>query len=121
VRIPIVVVIAASQAGCINVVAGSDGPGRRPGLVPLYSASVEPDGVHIVADSHGCTAEDSFEPLVYRDGGNPGSKWYHVRFDRLSVDRCDNLVPGGVELVYTFTRLGLPSDARIVVDNPTNR
>lgn len=120
VRIAIMVLLAAGQAGCINIVTGNDS-GRRPGLVPLYSATVERDGVHIVADSHGCTSEDSFDPFVYRDGGDAGSNWYHVRFERLSVDRCDDFVPGGVELVYSFTRLGLPADARIVVDNPTNR
>ena len=120
-RTALVMVLAATQAGCINIVASSDGSGRRPGLVPLYSASVQSDGVHIVADSHGCTSADSFEPFVYRDGGDSDSHWYHVRFERLSVDRCEAFVPGGVDLVYSFTRLGLPSDARIIVDNPTNR
>jgi hypothetical protein len=116
---------AAALSGCVyiedNSEIGRPGGGGRPGLAPLYAASVERDGVHIWADSHGCTGEDSFQTVVFRDGGRPDSGWFHVRFERLSVDQCEAFVPGGVELVYSFTRLGLPPDANVIVDNPTNR
>ena len=94
---------------------------RRPGLVPLYGASVGADGVHIRAPSNGCTAEDSFNVVTYPAGGGPGNNTFHVRFERLSPDRCRARMPDGVELTYSFTRLGLPSDATIVFDNPINR
>lgn len=117
---------ALAASGCVYIDGDDDGgPNRgwsgRPGLVPLYASWVAPDGVHIRADSHGCTAEDSFNVVTYRDGGDPQSNTFHVRFERLAPDRCRAFLPDGVELAYSFTRLGLPADAVIIVDNPISR
>jgi hypothetical protein len=117
------VAAAIALSGCIIVsdvdVPGPGYDGGR-GVERLYAASVEPGGVRIRVASNGCTTEDSFDVDVNR-AGPPGERRFWVRFERENRDRCEAVLPDGVELFFTNGRLGLPGDGQISIANPIGR
>lgn len=83
----------------------------RPGA--LYAAAVADDEIIIRVRSYGCTEKGDFDVDVDREG-----RRYDVAFDRDRRDRCEDDVPGGVELRYSFAELGIPSGAAVKIENP---
>jgi hypothetical protein len=90
----------------------------RAGL--LYAAEVNPRGpaeVSITVHSNGCTQKEHFHADVDRQDGNR----YRVRFERTTEDNCKALMPEGRRLTWSFSELGIPSDAQVVIANRVGR
>jgi hypothetical protein len=121
-KIGAVVVAASSLGGCVIVDADVqegawDGYGRG-GL--LYAAEVSargPSEISIVAHSNGCTQKEHFHADVDHEDGER----YRVRFERTTQDNCKALMPEGRRMTWSFSELGLPSDARVVIANRVGR
>lgn len=114
--------LAASLGACVIVdadVQEGDWSGyRSSGL--LYGAEVSgrgPSEVSITAHSNGCTQKEHFHADVDRQDGNR----YRVRFERQTEDNCKALVPEGKRMTWSFSELGIPSDAQLVIVNRVGR
>ncbi|MCG8441602.1 MAG: hypothetical protein MI723_07335 [Caulobacterales bacterium] len=86
------------------------------GLERLYSANIAEEGVQVRVASNGCTSEDSFDAVVEEHRGS-----YEIVLERKNPDRCRALTPDGVELLFTWAALGVPSDGEITIVNPVGR
>jgi len=68
--------------------------------------------------SNGCTNKDSFDAVAT---GSPRAGWaFDVALTRYFPDRCEAILPQGVELVWTLDELGLPPSARVALTNPVD-
>jgi hypothetical protein len=67
-------------------------------------------------ESNGCTTRDDLMPVVsqYR-GAATITLW------RVSEDKCDEPIPGGVEVRWTFEEMGLPAGTDVRVGNTYER
>ena len=73
--------------------------------------------ISITAQSNGCTQKEHFEPTV-RDRGDAR---FDVGFRRIKPDNCKALVPDGRSMTWTFSELGIPANARLMLMNPIGR
>jgi hypothetical protein len=73
--------------------------------------------VTIVANSNGCTEKSQFQPSVNKSGDNR----YQVGFRRTVEDRCRALMAEGKRLTWTYSELGVPAGAQIVLMNRIGR
>ena len=73
--------------------------------------------ITITAQSNGCTQKEHFEPTV-RDRGDAR---FDVGFRRTKPDTCKALVPDGRSMTWTFSELGIPANARLMLMNPIGR
>lgn len=117
-----VAMLAAMSSACVIVdadVQEADWANYgRGGL--LYGAEVSPRGpseVAITVRSNGCTQKEHFHADVDREEGNR----YRVRFERTTDDNCKALMPEGRRLVWSYSELGIPSDAQVVIANRVGR
>jgi hypothetical protein len=87
------------------------GPGT---LEPVQAAAVARDQAVFWVSSNGCTTRDDLTPVVsqYR-GASTITLW------RTGEDACDQPVPGGVEVRWTFEEMGLPPGTPVRVGNPS--
>jgi len=121
-KIGAVAMLASALGACVIVDAdveegAFDGHGRA-GL--LYGAEVNPRGpaeISIIVHSNGCTQKEHFHADIDREDDNR----YRVRFERTTEDRCKAFMPEGRRITWSFSELGLPSDARVVIANRIGR
>ncbi|MAF57585.1 hypothetical protein [Ponticaulis sp.] len=106
-------------AGCVIIDADSDGYSSHYSSHDdrVYSADVSGDTVTVRVPSNGCTDKSYFEVDVDREDHNT----FYVEFEREREDHCRALMPEGVELVYSFSELGIPAGASVVIENPVGR
>lgn len=110
--------VALLSAGCVVIDADTDGDwDHHFSDDRLYSANITEDAVIIRVPASGCTSKESFSVDVDREGNNT----FVVEFDREREDYCRMLQPEGEELVYTFSELGIPTGASVVIENPVGR
>ena len=88
----------------------AEGPGQ---IEPVHAAAIVQDQAVFWVSSNGCTRKADLNPTVRTDGD--GSV---IPLRRVKEDRCRNVRPEGVELRWSFQELGLPSGARVSVENP---
>lgn len=79
--------------------------------------SVRGPEITITAHSNGCTQKEHFEPTV-RDRGD---QKFDVGFRRETPDNCKALVPDGRRMTWTFSELGIPANARLMLMNSIGR
>ena len=85
----------------------------------LLGADISARGpeITITAQSNGCTQKEHFKPTV-RDRGD---QRFDVGFRRTQEDHCKALVPDGRAMTWTFSELGIPANARLMLLNPVGR
>jgi len=114
-------VAAAMLTGCVIVdadVRESDW-GAHGDFGYLFGAEVsgrDPE-ITIIARSNGCTEKSDFDFVVR----NRGDDEFDVGFRRERQDNCKALVPEGRRMTWTFTELGIPRQARVMILNPVGR
>ncbi|HBH89350.1 hypothetical protein [Ponticaulis sp.] len=110
---------ALLAAGCVIIDADSDGYSSHYASHDdrVYSADVSGDTVTVRVPSNGCTDKSYFKVDVDREDHNT----FYVEFEREREDHCRGLMPEGVELVYSFSELGIPAGASVVIENPVGR
>ena len=119
----IVFAAAAGMAlsGCVIVDADVK-PGDwddHGGFGYVISAEVSPRGpdITITAHSNGCTNKEDFDPIVK----SRGDDHFAVGFRRRAPDHCKALMAEGRTMTWSFSELGLPRDARVMILNPVGR
>jgi hypothetical protein len=112
--------VGMALSGCVivdaNVKADWEDHG---GFGYVMSAEVSPRGpdITITAHSNGCTNKEDFEPIVKARGDGH----FDVGFRRREPDHCKALMPEGRTMTWSFSELGLPRDAGVMVLNPVGR
>ncbi|MEM1406213.1 MAG: hypothetical protein AAGG59_05520, partial [Bacteroidota bacterium] len=94
---------------------GGTGP-ILPKIEPLLGASVFEDKLVIRVKSGGCTKKEHFRIDINR--GVTGIPPFFVTVTRLVDDHCRAFLPNGIELIYTFTELGLDNGTDLIFTNP---
>jgi hypothetical protein len=82
-------------------------------LEPVHAAAVARDQAVFWVSSNGCTAKADLTPIVRHQGDEAV-----ITLRRLREDRCHRPVADGVEVRWTFQEMGLPSGARVSINNP---
>jgi hypothetical protein len=82
-------------------------------IEPIHAAAIAQDQAVFWVSSNGCTRKADLNPTIRTEGD--GSI---ITLRRVKEDRCRNVRPEGVELRWSFQELGLPSGARVSVENP---
>ncbi|GAA0610046.1 hypothetical protein GCM10009422_01060 [Brevundimonas kwangchunensis] len=82
-------------------------------IEPIHAAAIAQDQAVFWVSSNGCTRKADLNPMVRTEGD--GSI---ITLRRVKEDRCRNVHPEGVEFRWSFQELGLPSGARVSVENP---
>ena len=108
-----------SLAGCVIVDADVDESDFRysSDAERLYSADIMDDSISIRVAASGCTTKDFFEV----DIDHRGKDKFSVEFERTRRDYCRMSQPNGEKLTYSFSELGLPAGAEIILENPVGR
>ena len=104
------VAVLAGACASTGAVSTAGMPGQ---LEPIHAAAFTRDTAVFWVSSNGCTRKADLNPTVRTDGD--GSV---ITLRRVKEDRCRNVRPEGVELRWSFQELGLPSGARVSVENP---
>jgi len=116
-----VAVLGAALGGCVIVDADvQEGDWSRFSGGLLYGAEISargPSEVSIIAHSNGCTQKEHFRPDIDRESSNR----FRVRFERTTEDNCKAFVPEGKRMTWSFSELGIPSDAQVVIANRVGR
>ena len=110
--------LLAMAAGCATqdrpAALAPDQAAALPGQVePVHAAVIAQDQAVFWVTSNGCTAKADLQPVVARTAD--GSV---ITVRRLKEDRCQQPQPDGIEVRWSFEELGLPSGARLSVENP---
>lgn len=82
-------------------------------LEPLYSATAGRDMLAIRVASNGCTKKEDFAVFVEKTLAGP-----RIAFGRKTLDRCRSFAKGQIELMFTWSELGLDGRAPVFVANP---
>ncbi len=90
--------------------AAVDLPGQ---IEPIHAAAIADDTAVFWVSSNGCTHKADLTPVVRRARAGPV-----ITLRRLKEDRCDQRLPQGVEISWSFQELGLEPGARVTVENP---
>lgn len=113
--------LAATTAGCVIVDAEVDGDNYNPRYSKdaerVYSASIDENSITINVAASGCTNEAFFEPEI----DHKGDDVFAVEFVRQRRDYCKMLQPNGEKLTYSFSSLGLPAGAQVMLVNPVGK
>ena len=113
----------ALLAGCANIQALLGGADARPAAVSVpgtqesvQAAAIGQGQAVFWVGSNGCTTREDLMPVVsqYR-GAATITLW------RVSEDKCDEPIPGGVEVRWTFEEMGLPAGTDVRVGNTYER
>lgn len=83
----------------------------------VYSADIGADSITLRVAASGCTTKEFFEP----DVGHSGDDEFTVEFERVRRDYCKMLQPEGEKLTWSFSELGLPAGAEVILENPVGR
>ncbi len=94
----------------VETAAAVDLPGQ---IEPIHAAAIADDTAVFWVSSNGCTHKADLTPVVRRARAGPV-----ITLRRLKEDRCDQRLPQGVEISWSFQELGLEPGARVTVENP---
>jgi len=109
----------ALLTGCASLQSLLPGSGPAPAAVSVpgtqesvQAAAIGQGQAVFWVESNGCTTRDDLMPVVsqYR-GAATITLW------RVSADKCDEPIPGGVEVRWTFEEMGLPPGTDVRVGN----
>ncbi len=88
--------------------------GDMPGaLEAIHAAAFTGDEALFKVASNGCTQKSDIQPVVQHT-----PSFALVTLRRIKEDTCEQVVVGGVEVVYSFDELGLKPGEHIRVNNP---
>jgi len=113
----------ALLTGCASIQSLLPGAGSAPAAVSVpgtqesvQAAAIGQGQAVFWVQSNGCTTRDDLMPVVsqYR-GAATITLW------RVSEDDCDDPVPGGIEVRWTFEEMGLPPGTDVRVGNTYER
>lgn len=82
-------------------------------IEPIHAAAIAQDQAVFWVSSNGCTRKDDLAVMVRRSGNASV-----ITLRRIKEDRCEALLPQGVEMRWSFDELGLEPGARVTVENP---
>ena len=113
------VALTTVAAGCVIVDADVDDHNMRysSGAERVYAADISDDAITLRVAASGCTSKDFFEV----DIDHRGDSDFAVEFDRTRRDYCEMFQPDGETLTWTFSELGIPAGATIILENPVGR
>ena len=106
----------ASRSGPMPTEPEEPGPGAPSADAEqeaIYSAGLGREGLTVRVNSNGCTKLADFRVQVL--DGYPAPT---VILHRVQPDNCRSLVAGGVDLLFSWTKLKLPKSSPIVLANP---
>jgi hypothetical protein len=108
--------------GCIIIDADDDGfradfSTDRYEYGTVYGADVSGSSVAFIVSSNGCTDRSFFDFDILDDDGDV----FEIGVRRVRQDHCKALVPEGVEIGWTYSEMGLPDDAEVIVRNRVRR
>jgi hypothetical protein len=108
--------------GCIIIDADDDGfradfSTDRYEYGTVYGADVSGNSVAFIVSSNGCTDRSFFDFDILDDDGDV----FEIGVRRVRQDHCKALVPEGVEIGWTYSEMGLPDDAEVIVRNRVRR
>lgn len=111
--------LTALLAGCVIIDAErNDMTARYSGDAErVYSANIGADAITLRVAASGCTTKEFFNADIDHLGGEK----FSVEFERTRRDYCKMLQPEGETLSWSFSELGLPAGAVIVLENPVGR
>ncbi len=111
--------MALTTAGCVIVDADVKDLDARysSDAERVYSAKIEDNTITLRVAASGCTTKDFFEADVDHKGGDT----FKVEFEREKRDYCKMMQPNGEKLSWTFSELGLPDGANVILVNPVGR
>ncbi len=101
---------ATALGGCVVVAGDFDDHDHFTSGGDVMGSVVDSRGVTITAPSNGCTDRSYYDVDVDRDDGA-----YEVSFERVRADHCRALLRDGVQLTWSFSELGIPEGARVIV------
>lgn len=82
-------------------------------IEPIHAAAIAQDQAVFWVSSNGCTRKDDLTVVVRRSGDASV-----ITLRRIKEDRCEAILPQGVEMRWSFDELGLAPGARVTVENP---
>lgn len=111
--------LALTTAGCVIVDADVDEFDARYSrdAERLYSAKISEDTITIRVAASGCTTKEFFDVDIDHEGGDT----FSVEFERQRRDYCKMMQPDGEKLTWSFSELGLPAGAKVILENPVGR
>lgn len=109
-----------ATAGCVVIDADSHedwDASFSSGAERLYSADISNNEISVRVAASGCTTKDFFDVDVDHEGGNR----FEIELDRERRDYCEMLQQDGERLTWTFSELGIPNGAKVILRNPVGR
>lgn len=89
-------------------------PEPLPGqLETVHAAAIVHDEAVFWVASNGCTSKADLTPVV-----RPRGSASIITLRRIRADDCMRPAPEGVEVRWSFEELGLPTGARVSIENP---
>ena len=82
-------------------------------IEPIYAAALTGDVALIRVSSNGCTRKEDLYPQVSRSAG-----LMVLTVRRTQADSCNQPVPEGMEMQWTFDELGVARGTVLTVANP---
>ncbi|MGI4817982.1 MAG: hypothetical protein ACRYFE_05630 [Janthinobacterium lividum] len=110
-RLMVVVGGTAALSACATL---SSEIAPMPGtLEPIHGAAFTDDLAIVRVTSNGCTTKSDLVPYLTR-----AREFSILTVRRLNEDQCNNPMPDGLEVQWTFEELGLPHGTAVTVNNP---
>lgn len=110
-RLMVVVGGTAALSACATL---SSEIAPMPGtLEPIHGAAFTDDLAIVRVTSNGCTTKSDLVPYLTR-----ARDFSILTVRRLNEDQCNNPMPDGLEIQWTFEELGLPHGTAVTVNNP---
>lgn len=110
-RLMVVVGGTAALSACATL---SSEIAPMPGtLEPIHGAAFTDDLAIVRVTSNGCTTKTDLVPYLTR-----ARDFSILTVRRLNEDQCNNPMPDGLEVQWTFEELGLPHGTAVTVNNP---
>ncbi|WP_292041653.1 MULTISPECIES: hypothetical protein [unclassified Brevundimonas] len=110
-RLMVVVGGTAALSACATL---SSEIAPMPGtLEPIHGAAFTDDLAIVRVTSNGCTTKSDLVPYLTR-----ARDFSILTVRRLNEDQCNNPMPDGLEVQWTFEELGLPHGTAVTVNNP---
>ena len=97
-------------SGCVIVAGDFDDDSHVPRAGDIMGSVVDSRGVTVTARSNGCTDKSYYAVDIDRDDGR-----YEISFDRVREDHCRALLRDGVELNWSYSELGIPEGAPVII------
>lgn len=112
--------LALTVSGCVIIDADDHDTGMHyssSAAERVYSADIGADSITLRVAASGCTTKEFFEPEIDHRGGET----FKIEFERVRRDYCKMMQPEGEKLTWSFSELGLPAGAEVILENPVGR